>query len=192
MKAIETIYNGYRFRSRSEARWAVFFDALGIKYQYEPEGYTFPDSTMYLPDFYLPNSNTFFEVKGVMSNRDMTKINNLIKHSGKNVAIGYPDMSFQATSLYLMDANGNDCMDYNLDYKDCSWLIKCNNCHEYQFIGSLGSWQCRGCGHYDGDTGYSFCCPGDWTEQSFQKPSEVELDAFEKAKQARFEQGACG
>lgn len=43
-----------------------------------------------------------------------------------------------------------------------------------------------------GDTGYSFCCPGDWTEQSFQKPSGVELDAFEKAKQARFEQGACG
>ena len=32
MKAIETEYNGYRFRSRLEARWAVFFDALGIEY----------------------------------------------------------------------------------------------------------------------------------------------------------------
>ena len=29
--AIETKYKGYRFRSRLEARWAVFFDALGIK-----------------------------------------------------------------------------------------------------------------------------------------------------------------
>ena len=28
IKAIETVYNGYRFRSRLEARWAVFFDAL--------------------------------------------------------------------------------------------------------------------------------------------------------------------
>ena len=39
IKPIETIYNGYRFRSRLEARWAVFFDKIGIKYQYEPEGY---------------------------------------------------------------------------------------------------------------------------------------------------------
>lgn len=30
MKAIETRYKGYRFRSRLEARWAVFFDALGL------------------------------------------------------------------------------------------------------------------------------------------------------------------
>jgi hypothetical protein len=38
-KAIETRYRGYRFRSRSEARWAVFFDAAGIAWQYEPEGF---------------------------------------------------------------------------------------------------------------------------------------------------------
>ena len=30
IKAIETEYNGYKFRSRLEARWAVFFDALGV------------------------------------------------------------------------------------------------------------------------------------------------------------------
>jgi len=39
VKAINTEYNGYRFRSRLEARWAVFFDALGIKYRYEVEGF---------------------------------------------------------------------------------------------------------------------------------------------------------
>ena len=39
IKAIETRYAGYRFRSRLEARWAVFFDTLGLKWQYEPEGY---------------------------------------------------------------------------------------------------------------------------------------------------------
>ena len=31
IKAIETIYNGYKFRSRLEARWAVFFDEAGIE-----------------------------------------------------------------------------------------------------------------------------------------------------------------
>lgn len=30
MKAIETEYNGYKFRSRLEARWAVFFDAFSF------------------------------------------------------------------------------------------------------------------------------------------------------------------
>lgn len=35
IKAIETSYKGYRFRSRTEARWAVFFDALGVRWEYE-------------------------------------------------------------------------------------------------------------------------------------------------------------
>lgn len=51
MKAIETVYNGYRFRSRLEARWAVFFDTLGIKYEYEPEGFVLDNGMKYLPDF---------------------------------------------------------------------------------------------------------------------------------------------
>lgn len=50
IKAIETRYKGYRFRSRLEARWAVFFDALGLEWQYEPEGFELP-SGRYLPDF---------------------------------------------------------------------------------------------------------------------------------------------
>ena len=43
IKPIETVYNGYRFRSRLEARWAVFFDTLGIEYEYEKEGYEIKD-----------------------------------------------------------------------------------------------------------------------------------------------------
>ena len=37
IKALPTIFNGVRFRSRLEARWAVFFATLGIAYEYEPE-----------------------------------------------------------------------------------------------------------------------------------------------------------
>lgn len=68
MKAIETKYKGYRFRSRLEARWAVFFDALGIVWEYEPQGYELSDGTRYLPDFRIPTVNVgfpwFVEVKG--------------------------------------------------------------------------------------------------------------------------------
>lgn len=63
IKAIETMYRGYRFRSRLEARWAVFFDAAGIKWEYEKEGFDL-DGLLYLPDFWLPEQQCWFEIKG--------------------------------------------------------------------------------------------------------------------------------
>jgi len=53
MDAIETEYNGYRFRSRLEARWAVFFDNADLTYKYEPEGFDTGEYGYYLPDFWL-------------------------------------------------------------------------------------------------------------------------------------------
>ena len=53
IKAIETKYNGYRFRSRLEARWAVFFDAGEFWWEYEPEGFDIPGFGYYLPDFLI-------------------------------------------------------------------------------------------------------------------------------------------
>jgi hypothetical protein len=52
IKAIETRYKGYRFRSRTEARWAVFFDAMGLPWRYEVEGF-WTSLGGYLPDFDL-------------------------------------------------------------------------------------------------------------------------------------------
>lgn len=63
IKAIETRYAGCRFRSHLEARWAVFFDHLGIAWEYEPQGYKL-SSGWYLPDFLLPTCSTWVEVKG--------------------------------------------------------------------------------------------------------------------------------
>lgn len=65
--AIETEYRGYRFRSRREARWAVFLDVAGVTWEYEPEGYVLPDGVRYLPDFLitLKNGRKFWlEIKG--------------------------------------------------------------------------------------------------------------------------------
>jgi hypothetical protein len=62
IKPIETYYGGHRFRSRLEARWAVFYDALGIEFQYEAEGFALP-SGCYLPDFYLPHIESWIEIK---------------------------------------------------------------------------------------------------------------------------------
>jgi hypothetical protein len=66
IKAIETVYKGYRFRSRLEARWAVFFDVLGVEWVYEPEGFESIDGYRYLPDFRIQLDKTTYwvEVKG--------------------------------------------------------------------------------------------------------------------------------
>jgi hypothetical protein len=59
---VETIYKGIRFRSRLEARWAVFIDALNFKFVYEPDGYDL-EGTWYLPDFWVPDWKAFLEIK---------------------------------------------------------------------------------------------------------------------------------
>lgn len=65
LKPIETHYAGCRFRSRIEARWAVFLDHLGIGWQYEPQGFDLP-SGPYLPDFLLDlGDGVWWEVKGL-------------------------------------------------------------------------------------------------------------------------------
>jgi len=64
IKAIPTTYHGYTFRSRLEARYAVFFECLGMDYEYEPEGFkNLSTSECYLPDFWLPQIGLLAEVK---------------------------------------------------------------------------------------------------------------------------------
>lgn len=62
IKSKPTDYNGTRYRSRLEARWAVFFDSLGIEYVYEPEWIPIPGHK-YRPDFYLPDCDMWAEIK---------------------------------------------------------------------------------------------------------------------------------
>lgn len=70
IKAIETRYAGCHFRSRLEARWAVFFDHLGMPWEYEPQGYE-TSAGRYLPDFNLPEQGLYVEVKGNDSQLDI-------------------------------------------------------------------------------------------------------------------------
>lgn len=61
--AIPTRFAGRYFRSRLEARWAVAMTFMGIRFDYEPEGYILEDQN-YLPDFWLPDLKCFIEIKG--------------------------------------------------------------------------------------------------------------------------------
>lgn len=65
MKAKPTYYSGQFFRSKLEARWAYFFNLVGVKYTYEPKKFYLKDiKKAYIPDFYLKDLDIYLEVKG--------------------------------------------------------------------------------------------------------------------------------
>lgn len=109
VRAIETTYAGCRFRSRLEARWAVVFDHLGIRWQYEPEGLDI-DGVQYLPDFLLPDlDGLYVEVKGQMGESGMRKVLALANQSRSVVVLAdvpEPGSPGPHHTLYLRDGSG--------------------------------------------------------------------------------------
>jgi hypothetical protein len=92
LKPIQTRFNGNLFRSRLEARWAVLFKELGIIYRYETEGYDLGAAGRYLPDFWLPDSETFVEIKPQKpTTKELNKAGELHRQSGNDVVILYGD-----------------------------------------------------------------------------------------------------
>lgn len=129
IKAIETVYNGYRFRSRLEARWAVFFDALKIKYQYESEGYNI-DGVWYLPDFKLtegcmiPPGGWYVEIKGIQPNSsEVNKFIQLCEKTRTEGVILWGNIGIDETKCFLCQykkCNCPSCEEFHMyyDYKD--------------------------------------------------------------------------
>jgi hypothetical protein len=115
IKAIDTTYRGYRFRSRLEARWAVFMDAINVRFEYEGEGFAF-DGVAYLPDFFLPDMDCFLEIKPTdPSEEEVRKAELLCEHTGKNV--------------YILV--GQPCCPYSEDYQN-HWHGNNSRMHSYQ------------------------------------------------------------
>ena len=136
LKPIQTEYNGYLFRSRLEARWAVFFDACGVDYEYEPEGYKLDNDLLYLPDFLLhgvdgrDGGDLFVEVKGKMTDRDAQKINCFVN-------MGFPDTEYvhkSETATLVVGAipAGDDIDDVIREIGDRAYSSG-NECWPYEF-----------------------------------------------------------
>lgn len=108
IKAIETRYAGCRFRSRLEARWAVFFDHLKIEWRYEPQGFQLPSGS-YLPDFHLPEFlthestlvGTWVEIKGrAVDQRETDLLFDLKRETGQAVFVLEGDVPQRATCIH--------------------------------------------------------------------------------------------
>lgn len=85
-----TFYAGVYFRSRNEAKWARFFDDVGIYWEYEPRTFVGWNKEVYKPDFYFPTNHLYGEVKstegGVIASA--SKINGAIEYRTTDVANG--------------------------------------------------------------------------------------------------------
>jgi hypothetical protein len=74
----ELIYDNVRFRSNWELLTAKYFDTNNIKWQYEPKVFILNEEITYTPDFYLPDSNKWIEVKGYWYDDAIIKYNKFI------------------------------------------------------------------------------------------------------------------
>lgn len=189
IKAIETRYNGYRFRSRLEARWAVFFDALGIEYEYEPQGFDLGSMGWYLPDFWLPTYGTFVEIKaGEPTQQELQKAWALSKDHSVWLIQGVPGL-----------------LPYGSEWPDDSaYWVRCPGGYEGAGQWSAQYWndwtyevfvQCRRCeyiGLEDRSThfnyaasgsGYGICC----TDRAGWATAPRLMAAYETARYCRFE-----
>lgn len=183
LKPIETQYRGYRFRSRLEARWAVFFDALRIPYVYEPEGYELAGER-YLPDFWLPEQQCFVEIKPARPDERECRLAGLLAEtSGFRTFIFFsldsppPDSHSDCDSAWLTWLPYVHDGDY--------WWCECTTCHalDIQYCGRSDRMPCKKSGQCPrsehGDKGYTYDTP------------RLRL-AYEAARSARFEHGENG
>ena len=72
------------FRSKMEANIARYYNYTGVKWIYEYKEFEFKNikrgQRYYKPDFYLPVSETYIEVKGYFSPGDKTKLRRFKKY----------------------------------------------------------------------------------------------------------------
>lgn len=174
IQAIETRYAGCRFRSRLEARWAVFFDQLGIPWEYEPEGYVLGPGDLYLPDFWLSDQRSYFEVKGRADEAECAKVERFGQH------LGFDTRAFIAIGQ----------------------LANVAELHSWGWDRETG--QCRGDGiHLAGpytESRYGWCVVGDDYDIQYEAGTNIGhwgddsaiVEAYAAARASRFEHGERG
>ena len=144
IKAKPTVYKNIQFRSRLEAKWAIFFDEMGITYRYEPGIYKVPINgyfMKYCPDFALLNVKTqqeirqplYVEVKGVNHYREIyendRKILESFGSSNSLIVLGTFPVSInwlfqepdRLSNFFLI--NGQDMPCFFSDYNGEPWLV---------------------------------------------------------------------
>ena len=138
----ETVYKGIKFKSKLEAKFAMFLDALLIKWEYEPQTFVLSNGITYIPDFYLKELKTWIEVKGDIRQHNL-EISELFTRDNKTEMI---IISNEEIRFFGVWANSDEI------YESKDVLIgKCSKCNSFFFCEILGSYNCRRCNNHEGD-----------------------------------------
>lgn len=111
IEALPTTYRGVNFRSRLEARWAFFLDYLDTEWLYEPQRYVIEglngEQWTYLPDFFLPATKTWVEVKGAVGNVDWRMLTHAVDGPGAKLPFVHDSYRSNRAGLLLLGALPN-------------------------------------------------------------------------------------
>lgn len=140
----KTKHNGYLFRSRLEARWALFLEFLKIDYLYEPKTFDLKNGHSYTPDFYLPILNIWIEIKPTYpteEERERAKLlDNETPFQGSKVYIFYGSMSPPFVNKFQEGTKGILFLEDREEEPLC-WC-QCSICNSIQ-IGLRGKSPCH-------------------------------------------------
>jgi hypothetical protein len=117
LKPIPTKYDGYFFRSLTEARYAVLWNACYWPYEYERRGFAL-ERGAYRPDFYFPNHGAWVEVKGpppTLREEDLCQC--LAMEARQPVAIAWDQPSW-GTVIVLFTPDGERVL------KTMAWFLR--------------------------------------------------------------------
>lgn len=145
-RSIPTRYKGILFRSKLEADWARAFDELRLPWEYEKEGRYFSD-VFYLPDFYLPQSKQFAEVKAIWEPADYRKAFALCGELGSREG-HFPLVALEPGGVFRgmrSRPHGVDFHDWLIDHPGVTMLGQCATCRAWWFFDEDASWMCLGC-----------------------------------------------
>lgn len=124
IKAIPTIYAGITYRSRTEARWARFWQLTHTPFIYEPEGYRL-SGDWYVPDFLLCLPNVYFEVKPTEPTaRELRVARLLAVESGRPVVIACGAPGANVKLVVSFSVGGNLPGFLVQEHEQCgAWLV---------------------------------------------------------------------
>ena len=155
LKPIPTTYAGCLFRSRLEARWAVFLDHLALEWHYEHEPFTLaPFGYQYLPDFYIPELAAWIEVKPNDPDEEAQRKTDLFNYclSCEDDPVKSKERAFvlHGGIPWPYPKEGNIIgysasleVEGDLSQRDLCWQL-CPMCHQIM-IGQINTMACQGC-----------------------------------------------
>jgi hypothetical protein len=200
-----------------EARWAVFFDALGVSWRYELEGFglrpmpaslhrqwakhgwtpcadpgesctCFEHRGAYLPDFWLPSINTWFEAKGEQvgdgDGARLQRFDTMCSSRRQRFILAVGSLPDPAEPSYPYppypprpENEGHGLFRGYYRDSEYAWTL-CGTCQKPDIT-------------WEGRPDRVRCHPGSTTRDAATVPTRV-IRAYDAARNARFEHGESG